>query len=503
MENYEKARKEEQTKAEVLGEKRQEKALREFKDVLDNLIFLLRGAAEMKTAYMYWVNRAREQFVIETQSTDFDNVMFRDRMGFEEHFLNDFKDLDEPLTVEIGEDISASALSHYYDEVPVKYITILPFVNNGETVAVTVLESNEKVFTGSKTEIVFSYINALRNILNTYLEISDLYEQQGEWNTYELTLEQFSEQCHRAEMVKKLLNTLQSYLQDGGVSFISQGMGCWCNVMNADQASYSPPIGMQMAEHSMSYEAVNSGKTEFSIHLNNNPNRLSPRESHTEGASMAIPLMMKDRRQGIVLIHDKNPLLFKESIKHKFINLVRTAGLQMMANNIKLELDEPLLTNEYHAFLPDLWERSADAELNRLKENLLSHHSWVGLVTISNITELRTQLRIQELNQMQQDLVQAFNPGSFGYSGMLGYHSDYVYSFIIQSEDSEAVKKWSRSVKKKFSGSFKLSNDLEIDTDVKMGFLKLSNDYDDSYQLLNNAKSALSQAMNSNKNEAV
>lgn len=501
MDNYSTVRVKERTNAEIMGQKRQEKALREFKQVLNDLIFLLRSASEMETVYMYWVNRSREQFVLETKSTALDNVMFKDRISFQNHFLDEYRDLNEPTAIEINKDIPASALSHYYNEVPVRYVTLLPFVNNGETVAITVLESKDHIFTENKSDVIYSYINALRNVLNTYLEISDLYEEQNEWIDYEEYLSELDSRCHRAEMIKRVLNLVQSLMHDGGVSFITQGMGSWCNVLNADDAKYAPPIGMKMEERSLAYEAAEQGKAEFAIHFNNNPKRLSPRELQSEGATLAIPLVLKDHRHGVVLAYDKNPLIFKESTKHKLINLVRTGGLQILSNNPKIE--GPILTNEYNAFLPDLWEQMVNSELKRLKNGEDKFHSWFGLVTLSNLPELRTKLRMDQLDQMQRDLVAAFNPSRFGYAGILGYHSDYVYSFFIQSKDTEAVNGWTQSLKKKFSEPYELSNGIYIETGIKAGFTRLDQQYDDCYQILTNAKSALSEAIKSNKNEAV
>lgn len=503
MDNYAAAGKKGRSRTEDMSRKRQEKALREFKQVLKDLMFLLRSASDMETAYMYWVNRSRRQFVLETKSTLLDNVMFKDRIGFQNHFLDEFKDLQEPKAVEIGKAIPSSALNHYYSNVPVRYVTLLPFVNNGETVAITVLESKDHIFTDHKSDVIYSYINALRNVLHTYLEISDLYEQQDEWIDYEECISDIEVRCHRAEMVKRLLNTIQPFLHEGGVSFITQGMGSWCNVMNADEAQYAPPVGMQMEDRSLAYEAAESGEAEFAIHFNNNPKRLSPRELHSEGASMAVPMMMKDRRQGVVLIYDKNPLIFKESTKHKLINLVRIASLQMLSNDPRMDLDNSVFANEYGAFLPDIWEKTLDSELARIKTGRQKFHSWFGLATISNVPELRTKLRLEQLGQMQRDLIAAFNPSQFGFPGILGSHSDYVYSFIIQNKDPNAVQNWSRAVKKKFSNSFELSNGIHIETGIKVGFVELSEEYDDSYQLVTNAKSALSQALKSNKNEAI
>lgn len=503
MDNYATAREKEWSNAEIMGKKRQEKALREFKQVLEDLMFLLRSASEMETVYMYWVNRSRKQFVLETKSTVLDNVMFKDRISFENHFLDQYKDLDEPTAIEVGQEIQDSALNHYYNDVPVKYVTLLPFVNNGETVALTVLESNDHIFTEDKSNVIYSYINALRNVLNTYLEISDLYERQDEWIDYEDCLAELEVRCHRAEMVNRLLNAIQSYLHDGGVSFIAKGMNDWCNVMNSESGKYAPPIGMKMEERTLAYEAAENGEAEFAIHFNNNPKRLSPRERHTEGATLAIPLIMKDRRQGVVLVYEKNPLIFKESTKHKLINLVRIAGLQMMANDPNIEVDAPVFTNEYNAFLPDVWEQMVNLELSKIKSGEQKLHSWFGLITLSNLPELRTKLRMEQLDQLQRDIVSAFNPNQFGIPGILGYHSDYVYSFFIQNKDTNTVQTWTKSIKKKLADAFELTNGIHVNTGIKVGFVNLDSEYKDSYQVLSNAKSALSQALKSDKNEAI
>ena len=120
MDTYAQAREKDRSNAEIMGKKRQEKALREFKQVLEDLIFLLRTASSMKTVYMYWINRSREQFVLETKSTTLSNVMFEDRVAFEEHYLDAYKDITEPITIEVERDLEEGDLSHYYSEVPVE-----------------------------------------------------------------------------------------------------------------------------------------------------------------------------------------------------------------------------------------------------------------------------------------------------------------------------------------------------------------------------------------------
>ena len=501
METYAEAREKERSNAEIMGQKRQDKALREFKQVLEDLVFLLRSASGMETVYMYWINRSREQFVLETKSTSLPNVMFEDRVALDSHFLHRYRDITEPVTIEVGQQVEPEALGHYYEEVPVSYLTILPFTNNEETVALTVLESKKELFTDQQSEVIYSYIQALRNMLNTYLEISDLYQKQEEWIDYEDSLAVLDTRAHRTQIIDNMINAMQQMLGEGGVSFLAQAGGVWSNVLNARDARHAPPIGMPVEKRTLAFDALEKGHPEFSIHFNDNPKRISPRELHTEGATLAIPMLMKERRQGLVLVYDQNPLLFKESTKHKLVNFVRVAGLQIMANNGSLDLETGIFTNSMGALLPDLWEKSVDTELYRKKNELTRHYTWLGLITLSELPSIRTKLRLEELQRMQNDMVEAFNPGRFGISGSIGFHSDYVYSFIIQSRDRKAVEKWSKSLKKEFREPFQLSNGKEISSGIKVGFTLLGDDLADSYEAISNAKAALSQAMKSRQEQ--
>ncbi|MBN2733212.1 MAG: GAF domain-containing protein, partial [Balneolaceae bacterium] len=189
MNSYPKAESRQSVNAELMGQKRQEKALREFKEVLEDLVLMLREASGVETVCLYWINRARRQFVMETKATKLSQVVFQDRVGFADHFLDDYKNIRQPVTLHVGDDINPESIDHYYeDRLPIDYVNLLPFTNNEETVAITVLESKKEAFSTEQNEVIHSYINALGNVLNTYLEISDLYENEGEWVEYEESL---------------------------------------------------------------------------------------------------------------------------------------------------------------------------------------------------------------------------------------------------------------------------------------------------------------------------
>src|SRR5699024_5853407 len=111
----------------------------------------------------------------------------------------------------------------------------------------------------------------------------------------------------------------------------------------------------------------------------------------------------------------------------------------------------------------------------------------------------RTKMRMEQLDQMQRDLIAAFNPAQYGYTGILGYHSDYVYSFLIQDKDPKALEKWESALRDKFSNTFELNNGMHINTNISVGAVRLTADHEDSYDALMQAKAALSQAMKSDK----
>ncbi|HYW35579.1 MAG TPA: GAF domain-containing protein [Balneolaceae bacterium] len=471
--------------------RRQRKALNEFKEILEDLVGLFQEASGVETIYLYWVNRNRRQFVMETKATVFSDIVFQDRVRFSEHFLDDYRDIMQPVSLKVGEDISPDELMHYQGDLPVECVSLLPFFNNKETVAITVVESVEPLLNEEKDKAIQSYINALRNILNTYLEISDLHENQNEWVTYQEQLHFLEKKGHYVELLKDMLDTMQQWVNQGGVSLVSRGMGTWSNTMNAAMAEKPIPLGLELSRDSIAGEALRSGDPQYAVHFNRNPKRLSPREAQTEGASLAVPLKFEYFRKGVVLVYDENPLLFKESSKHKFINTVKLTNLKIQAR-LRQADEEPLLSNSTSAFIPDLWKRALDTEIERSKNKLSSHHTWVGMITPSKLSQIRTQLRLEDLKLMQKDLVKAFNPENFGVPGLIGYHADYIYAVILQSNDPEAFDYWTGQLKKKFNEPFELTNGKQIQTGVSISAVSLDQMNGDSYKIMKRLKRELS-----------
>jgi hypothetical protein len=489
-------RKEERNR-ELMGEKRQEKALREFKEVLGDLVVLLQHSTDVETAYLYWVNKARRQFVLESKSTRCENTMFQDRINFEHHFLDEFKEIEEPVQIEIGRHLPAEALKHYYDDVPVRYLTLLPFINNGQTVAITVLESRYNNMTEADEEVLRSYINALGNLLNTYLEVSDLSENQQEWVAYEERLDQFNIRKQPFPLLKSLINELQEYVQQGGVSLLAQGMQAWNVVLNSDAAYNPPPVGLQLEEHTIGYDALESGHSEFTIHFNSNPKRISPREPKSSGATLAIPLLINDRRRVLILVYDENPLIFKEASKHKLTNLVRIAGLKITADLAgRNHIDEPLLSNTYHAYHTEVWEHILETELKRLQESeSVPYHTWLAFVTPKDLSTLRTKLRLDSLDALQRTLIKEINPAKFGMPGLVGSQSDYVYAMVIQGDKEETVEQWYRHVSHVLEQPLALPNGQNLPVDLQVGYTRLDTDYLSAQDVIKGAKKALDEAV--------
>src|SRR5699024_2099984 len=207
----------------------------------------------------------------------------------------------------------------------------------------------------------------------------------------------------------------------------------WKPVLSAQKAIKPVSLGLPVEERTIAGDAIENEAAEFAIHFNGNPKRISPREQAAEGATLAIPFVVNNQIVALILITDENPLVFKESVKHKLKNLVRLTALEMQIR-LNKSAEGLILTNEYDAVIPDIWERTVDTEIQRLKEKRSEYITWAGFVTLSELSKIRTQLRVEELRHMQKDIIRAINPANHGVPGFVGFHADYQYFILLQSK---------------------------------------------------------------------
>lgn len=483
-----------------MSTKREEKALLEFKHAVDDVVRLLRKASEAQTVYLYWVNRQRGQFVLETSSTILQNVMFEDRVGFESHYLDGYKDITQIIQLKVHEDVPEEALKHYHKHVPVRFITLVPFINNGETVAVTTIESEEEINITDLEETLSAYKNALLNLLNTYLELTDLYVVQREWPEYEESLEKLSPRLHKVKNLKILIEEMQKLLPSGDVLIVARGMDSWVSLLSSKNGTSDTSPGLMVEEKGMAYDALQKGTPQFSMHFNQNPKRISSLEADTRGATLAIPILINDRRHAVVLAYDKNPLVFKESTKHQLINLVRVASLSMQVHLGKMGVDEDLFTSEYGSFVPEIWEYGLEVMIANAGKTGLG--GWFGFAGVENAAELRSRFRLDTLKKLQKLIVEKLNPSSSGFSGYIGFNSDYIYSFLLYGEDENEYREWKKNVEKEFSDPLELVDGQKADVRIKMGSVYVDGPGADIHDVMDSAKKELSVAMKENIKDA-
>lgn len=482
-----------------MSSKREEKALLEFKHIMDDLIQLAGRSTHAKTAYLYWVNRSRHQFVLETSYTELSNVMFKDRIGFEKFFLNQFKDVDDILQLEIGKQISKGELLHYYNHVPTKYITIIPFENNNSTVALTVLETEQPLDVKEFEKSLSAYRNAHMNVLNTYLELTDLYDDQKKWTEYDESTDRITTKLSAVEVLSVMVEEMQKLLPSGGISVVLRGMETWVNVLRSSKSPKFPSIGLMVDEKSMAYDALQKGETLFSIHFNQNPKRISASEKSTDGATLAIPILMADKRCAVVLAYDKNPLTFKESTKHQLKNLVRIASLTIQANQDKGNYNQNLLATDYGNFQPELMDRCIENERQRDAED---QQMWFGLIGIENTSEIRSRFRLEDLNKLQRLMVKALNPSRLGLHGLIGFHSDYVYSYLLMNSDRNQHEEWLHAIKKDLKDKLDLGDGRKVEVHINHGSKVVEGGSGNMKELWKEVKQSLSSAMR-NENDTI
>lgn len=472
---------------------REEKALFEFKKIMENLMQLLCKATASNTGYLYWVNRKREQFVLETTETEYSNVMFKDRIDFNKFFLDDYKNITSPVQLEVGKQLDISQLKHYFDQPFVKSVTIIPFQNNGETVALTVLESENLLSMQAFKKIFSAYISAHVNVLNTYLELTDLHDDEQKWLDYDQKLNHLTTHSGSVDVLKKLIIEIQSLVPTGGVVVAVRGMSTWVTVLRSVKSPKSPEVGLMVEEKSLAHEALQKGESLFSIHFNQNPKRISSSEIQTEGATLAIPMLIRDKRHAVILAYDKNPLVFKESVKHQLKNLVRVASLEIKSEMNGKESSFDLFTTEYGSLKQEMWMLSLDQYLERARP--ATDQVWFGMIGIDNLAELRSQYRLDDLKKVQRLMVKALNPSRLGYNGIIGFNSDYVFTYIFSGSAEDDHQSWLETNIQDLKSKLDLGDARQVEVIIKAGFVKIKPERTDSDKVLNDAKQALNTAM--------
>lgn len=475
-----------------VGERRDERALRNFKSVLRELVYLLMQSTRSETASLYWVNKDRQQFVLESASSKIQHATFQDRVQFENSWLEHYKDLSEPVQLEIGSHIQPEELIQYTgnDVVPVNFLNVLPFMNKGETVALTVLESTSPNVTTDDEEAVVSYTNALGNLLYTFLELSDLSADESQWGQYDDMLNQVNSRDDHAVLLDNVATQLLSFVRKGGVSLMCRGADGWRVVLNAAYSTGSPSVGSVMQEHTISYNALKSGAPEFSIHFNGNPRRVCAGEPLSQGATLAIPLLLHDRRQGVFVVHDENPLLFKESLKHKMSNLVRIASLKMMADKDSYKVSSDFMTNDTGAYTASLIERTLYNQLKRARL-VPAEYSWAAMVSCEDINSLRTRFGLDDLRGLQKKMVSHLTYNSPRTQSITGFHADYIFVVVIQSTEKDGIQKWLHHVQDQKPVP---CGEQEISLRYRVGFTRLGEQHNDVYSITKSIKKAFSDA---------
>lgn len=480
--------------ADSLHRKREEGARKNFKHVLGDLLILLRNATQVETAILYWVNNARGIFVRETHATTCKNIMLTDRVEMEHLYLREFADLKEPVQLEVGKDLHKAELTHYFNDVPVSTITIVPFVNNGETVALTVLESSFDPFRGAYTEPVQAYENALSNLLQTYLQVSHISDDDSGWDSYETQLEALEERLDVIPLFQRAISELKTYLTNGSVTLICRGMGRWNTVLQDGNTRHSIPVGLSVSDHTIAWRALDEGKPQFEIHFNASPRRVSQREPDSKGATLALPILVEGHRHALILITDENPMIFTEEIRHKMLNMVRIVALKLAS--LLRTSQQDFLTGKHGAYSAEIIETAIHHELDQTEDSK-RFNTFAGLLTLRDVPGLRAGFRMEILNRLQGQLVDQLNPQNFGYHGYLAMHSDYVFSFIIQSEAEDPVGNWYNAIQEMFQEPVKIG-----DRSVKLGFLvgseKVTAEFDDPQEMFRSARQQLSVKVKNN-----
>lgn len=420
----------------------EKQAKRRFKEAARNLLKLLRAALGAQTSYMYWVNRNREQLVLECYDSALQEVVFQDRIAFGSHFLAPWLDLNHTVLANAGEGDRRLKLAHYISEQGdgVQTLLLIPFVNNGETVALSVAEFTRPIAEGElPEEAVSAYHLSVENILQTYLNLSFMLEQEERWAKHEITSQGMLSRMNSCQLLRKLVNEAAALTQKGGAALALKNGSCWQVAFRAGAACGELPAGIELTEHSQAWLALESGEPRFSLHYNGNPKRFHPTEKPATGASLAIPIDVLDFRQGLLLIWDEDPLRFTESQRHMFRGLCRITGLQLGQPRYghTTAPESPLLGTPLGAFGLELLEHVMEQEFSLRAQLSDTTPGWLVMVTPADLHALRARNALRKTNEIQRQMLTDLLPSRAGLCGLVAFHSDSLSLVYLRGTEAQ------------------------------------------------------------------
>jgi hypothetical protein len=480
------------SQTELFGNEREEAILQQFRSLLSDITRLVRHATGARTVALLWVNKQREIYVPETHASNRPDVVFKDRIPFGASFLDVYRYIEEAKWLKIGKDIEADALSHYYDRTftPTGYVYLQPFRSSGETVAITVIETESPEWTPSSTEALSAYAASLDNLLHTYLELSNLLDSQKGWLDYDRALDELMRRRDAVSIVWDMARLAAELIPSAEVSLIMKGYAEW-KVMGRFGLHKGLPAAV-VGTPSMATEALKTDVPIFSLHINGSPAQINAREGSATGASFALPVRTSSGTLAVLLINHSDALSFHDANRHQLTNLVRTVGLKL--DSIVKNTKGDLFSAINNAIKPELADAIIELELDRMRasDSGTELHAWVGYATAADYSTIRTRLSPDELKEFHRNILNQLAQNENGITTLVIYHADHIHGFMVFGNVEDDIQKWGTALNKRIAKTVQIGS-LDIVPVLHLSAVKLRPGFDDAYAVHEHARKALSQ----------
>lgn len=466
-----------------------------YKKILGDLLLQFREASGAETISMHWVNEQRKVLVLENFSSRLSNVVFKDRVEMAGHVLGRFSNLQDILVLDVQRDIEPGQLDHYTSGHPVRYVVVVPFVYNTQTVALLAADfSRVPALDEAGYRLYASWQMILNRLLETYLELSELIEKQQEWILYDSVADRFEEPTGVLQAADILLQALQEIAGNGaGVIMLARILDQWQVVFTSAQSENPPPSGLLVEEHSVASSSLLSGEAVFQTHFNASPKRISSVEPLCNGATLAVPLMHRQRRQMMVLVHHENALRFNEIINYKIKNLCRIASLKTQALLPDLPVHRDVFTSRLGALDKEVFTHALQLNINRKNGQSDDQRGFAAIAGIGNLGSLRTRYRVNELVGLQEQVLRAIRPQEFGLSGLVAEYADFVYLMLLPDAGIPSMDHYLRQLEERFSTAFSVESNEDL-VQLHVGYMQLGGGQD-APAVIHQVKASLNQAM--------
>ncbi|MDW8137171.1 MAG: GAF domain-containing protein [Bacteroidota bacterium] len=402
------------------------------------------------SALLYWINPAKEQFVLEAYVTASRHFMLGERVSWSSVFLDRYRHKSQAQVLQVGQELDEAALYYYVPSTShsegIRSVLLLPVLfDKPEPVALLVLDSRQRLTLGPiQSRFLAHNQEVLRSLLQVYSDYFELKHQEKAWGALQNAQRALIACTETHALWEELLRAAQDLTGCAAVLLAVQDAGAYLVRHRAERPLW--PLGLEISPASLLGEVLKKGKSRYEPDLAQFGGLLLRRQEPPvrTGSLFAAPLMLAGRIWGALAAYHPLPEYFIPVRRFLLEELAHTAGLMLAVARRGGERDRGLLAKEMDPSTK-LFTREALLAIARAQLNVADSPRGVLLLRPDELEALRVHRSRNELSALMHQLARTV--GGEGLPALAwGWMGEYELGAVWTAPELGEVALWARQL---------------------------------------------------------